>query len=129
MSAPTSSLPVEIKELMTVTVTWESFLGFDGHAEPSYAAPVTLSCWQEAHSLMQTGLEAVRQADLTVSDPDWDLFFSGDDPNAQQIKLYDRFTPGGFASSTAMTLQATSVNTIYGPPFDNSNPWLIVVAF
>src|SRR5260221_12693282 len=105
------SCPPEIKQLMTVLVLWESFQGFDGHAEPSYAPGIELNCWQEAHSLMQTGLEAVRQADMTVSDPDWDLFFSGDDPNARKIKLYDRFTPGGVASDTAMTLQATSVNT------------------
>lgn len=125
---PIPSCPPEISEMMTLTVFWESFLGFDGHAEPIYAPGIDLDCWRESHGLMQGGIEALRVADHTTADPDWDLFFSGDDPNARKIKLYDRLTIGGVADDVGLTLQPSSVNTISGPPFDNQNPWLIVVA-
>lgn len=129
MSGPTPSLslPREIWELMTIQVTWESFLGFDGHAEPSYAAPVQLTCWQEAHGLTGGGLEAFRLADGTTVEPQWDLYFDGDQTNVQDIQLYDRFTPVGVGSDSTQRLQAVRVNTFYGPNWDNTNPWLIQV--
>lgn len=113
--------------MMTVPVLWEAFLGFDGHAEPIYAPGIELMCYREGHGMMQGGIEVLRTADQTVADPDYDLFFSGDDPNARQIKLYDRLSVGGVADQS-FTIQPQSVNTIIGPPFDNRNPWLIVVA-
>lgn len=125
---PWPSTPPEIAELMVSTCGWEKFLGFDGHAEPSYAPRITLKCYQEAHSMLQTGLEAKRVADLTTSDPDFDLIFAGDDPNALQFNLYDRFIAGGVADNPLYTLQPDSINTVFGP-FDNTHPWLIVVAF
>ena len=128
MSAPSVSCPPEIKELMTVPVTWEKFLGFDGKADPSYAAPVTLYCYKESHGLMQGGLEAIRKADETTADPDWDLFFSGDDVSPESFSLYDRFTVHVAVGDTGFTTQPASINTIVGPNFDNTNPWLICVS-
>lgn len=125
---PWPSTPPEIAELLVSTCGWEQWLGFDGHAEPQYAPRITLKCFQEAHSMLQTGLEANRQAEITASDPDFDLYFAGDDPSAQKFQLYDRFICGGVADSPLFTLQPTSINTVFGP-FDNKNPWLIVVAF
>lgn len=113
--------------MMTVPVIWEAFLGFDGHAEPIYGPPIELMCYRESHGLSQGGIEVLRNADATVADPDFDLFFSGDDPYARQFKLYDRITTGGIGDQS-FTIQPASINTIVGPPFDNRNPWLIVVA-
>lgn len=127
------SCPPEIFELMTNTVVWESFQGFDGHAEPVYLPAVELTCWQESHGLTGGGLEVFRYADGTQVEPQWDLFFNGDDPLARQIQLYDRFTTDGVASGVYfgtqgnLGLQAVRVNTLQGPPFDNKNPWLIQV--
>lgn len=124
-----ASLPAEIRELLTTTVQWESFQGFDGHAEPSYAPAIALVCWQEAHgtSSASGGLQVFRRADGTVVEPSWDLYFSGDDPRARQIQVYDRFFPGGIGTDPAQKLQAVRVNTLLGPPFDDRNPWLIQV--
>lgn len=123
---PIPSCPPEIRALMLFLVTWEPFTGFDGHADPAYGLPQQVNCYKEAHGMMQGGLEVTRKADETTADPDWDLFFSGDNPQAQSFTLYDRFTVpvvgGGY------TTQPSSINTINGPNFDNRNPWLIVVA-
>ena len=123
---PIPSCPPEIAALMTVTVLWETFRGFDGHAEPSYGPAIELSCWQEPHGLTSGGGAALRLADGTTVEPQVELFFSGDDPNALRIQLYDRFTPTGVAI-VDQSLQAVRVTTLYGPPFDNQNPWLIQV--
>lgn len=129
MSGPTPSLslPRDIWELMTIDITWEAFQGFDGHAEPSYAAPVTLQCWQESHGLVGGGLEVFRAADGTTVEPQWDLYFDGDQTNVQDIQLYDRFTPVGVATVGNQSLQAVRVSTWYGPNWDNTNPWLVLV--
>jgi hypothetical protein len=123
------SLPPEIKELMTVTVTWEKFQGFDEYAQPkAYGPAVELRCWIEPHlSTTASGETVTRTRDGTVVDPDFDLYFDGDDTQAQQIRLWDRFTVGGVGSE-GRQLQALAVSPMYGPPFDNRNPWLIVVA-
>lgn len=129
MSQPSASCPVEVAELMHLTVFWESFLGFDGHAEPSYATGITLDCWQEeGHGFAQRGVHAVRNATDTTSKPDFDLYFSGDDANARQIKLYDRFTPDGVGAEN-MPLQPFAIDTVNGPNFDSVHPWLIIVTF
>lgn len=127
-----ASLPLEIRELMTTTVQWESFQGFDGHAEPSYAAAIPVSCWQEAHGYGSGGLEVFRKADGTVVEPIYDLYFSGDDQYAKQFQLYDRFLISAVGIPSAdqtdpQHLQAVRVDTLLGPPFDNRNPWLIIV--
>jgi len=130
MSGPQPvSLPLDVKELMTVPIIWEAFQGFDEFAQPvAYAAPVTLYCWQEPHGLTSAGLEAHRRNDETVVEPVWDIYFDGDDPTARSFTLYDRFQPNGVYSSTAQRLQAVKIETFYGPNFDNVNPWLIVVS-
>lgn len=132
MSAPAYNLPPEIGELMVTTCVWEKFQGFDGHAEPSYAAGKTKKCYREAHSMLQTGLEANRLAEITTSDPDWDLYFDAGDSDVQSFSLYDRFTPAGIGSSDASTtntetLQPTAINTVLGPY--GAEPWMVVVAF
>lgn len=123
------SLPPEIRSLMTQEVVWEAFQGFDGHAEPSYAPARSLTCWQEAHGVSggAGGMEVFRRADGTTVEPRWDLYFNGDDRDARTIQLYDRFTPGGVTTDDAQRLQCVMVNTLYGPNFDNQNPWLILV--
>lgn len=131
---PWPSTPPEIAELLITTCGWEKFLGFDGHAEPSYAPRLSLQCFQEAHSMLQTGLEGTRQAEQTWSDPDFDLYFAGDNKDAQTFSLYDRFAFTNAIGEDAadlvntITQQPSAVNTIFGP-FDNKNPWLIVVSF
>lgn len=129
---PPASLPIEIRELMTTTVSWESFQGFDGHVEPTYAPAIPLTCWQEAHGSSTGGLEVFRRADGTVVEPAYDLYFSGDDQYARQIQLYDRFLVKAVGMIGADTvnpqeLQAIRVDTLLGPPFDDRNPWLIIV--
>lgn len=126
---PTLSLPRDVFELMTVEVIWEAFQGFDGHVEPSYAAPVSLICWQEAHGVSggAGGMEVFRHADGTVVEPRWDLYFDGDNSDVRSFQLYDRFTPSGVTSDSEQRLQAVMVNTLYGPNFDNTNPWLVLV--
>lgn len=121
------SLPPEIMALMTVPVTWEGFLGFDGHAEPSYAPAINLLCWQESHGLTGGGLEAFRNADGTVVEPQYDLYFDGRTKCALQFQMYDRFTPVGAGTLGQQSLQAVRIATFYGPPFDNRNPWIIQV--
>lgn len=120
------SLPPEIKALMTVPIVWEQFDGFDGHAEPSYEPPYTLYCFQEAHGSGSGGLDVVRHADGTTVVPTWDFYFDGDNYDAEQFTVYDRFTPEG-AGNDDESLQAIRINTFVGPNFDNKNPWLIVV--
>ena len=119
-----ASTPPEILALMTTTVGWESFLGFDGHAEPRYAPLIDLRCWQEPHPPGEGGLDVYRRADNTVVEPRWDFYFSGDDPNAKKIRLYDRFSP---KFSDGKSLQAVRVSVLSGPNFDNRNVWLIQV--
>ena len=125
---PVPSCPPEIKAMMTVSVLWEQFIGFDGHAEPSYAPGIELKCFREAHSLIQTGNEALRTATNTTATPDYDLYFACDNSYAQEFSLYDRFTVGGVGVDDAVTQQPFAINTVVGPPFDNRYPWMIVVA-
>lgn len=128
MSQPANALPKDIANLMVTTCSWEAFQGFDGHAQPTYAAPVTKTCYREAHSMLQTGLEVNRQAELTTSDPDWDLYFDGDDADARGFTLYDRFTAGGTGQdSSGDVLQPSAINTVLGPW--GTDPWLVVVSF
>lgn len=113
---------------MVTTCIWEAFQGFDGYAQPSYAAPVTKECFREAHTMLQTGLEVTRLAEITTSDPDFDLFFDGDDPDTQIFTLYDRFHTGGVGiDSSGDTLQPSAISTVLGPW--GSSPWLVVVSF
>jgi hypothetical protein len=126
---PIPSCPPAISRMMTARVKWESFQGFDGHGEPTYAPAQILSCYREAHGMMQGGLEAIRKADETTADPDWDLFFSGDDVKAEQFTLWDRLTQiNAVGDPVGFPEQPSSINTLIGPPFDNANPWLIVVS-
>lgn len=128
MSGPPASLPADIAALMSTTVVWERFTGRDGAGQPTYAPPVTLKCWQEEYSVMTGGLSVTRRADGAVVEPQWHLYFSGDDPNARKIGVYDRFTTTAVGQDTTQKLQPLRVNTMLGPNFDNKNPWMIEVA-
>ena len=122
---PIPSCPPEIKQLMNTPVTWEGFLGFDGHAEPSYAPAMVLKCFLEEHGMVSGGVEAFRGPDGTVVEPVLDLYFNGDDPNVRNFKMYDRFTPTSIGVDQTQKLQAVFIATFYGPPFDNRNPWVV----
>lgn len=122
------SLPPDIAQLMTTVVTWESSGdGPDGHGQWTYGPAIDLTCWTEPHvGGENAGATAIRKPDGTVVEPQIDLYFNGDDPYARQIQLWDRFTSPIIAGGNK-PLQALKVETMYGPPFDNQNPWLIVV--
>lgn len=113
---------------MTATVTWEKFVQFDGHAEPAYDAAVSLKAFVEPIGLsMPLGSEAIRKPDGTIADPKYLLLFDGDDANARAFSLYDRFTLPTIVGSSTIALQPLRIATMFGPPFDNQHPWLIVV--
>lgn len=124
----TISLPPEIAALLTAEVIWEKWLGFDGHAEPRYDAPVSLTCWIEPRPTISAGgANAIRRPENTSVDLQYTLYFSGDNADARGMSTFDRFTlPTPFSSDKP--LQADYVNAWYGPPFDNLNPWLIEVS-
>lgn len=141
MTSPVNSLPFPIKELMTnVTVLWEQAAGTeaaptrDVYGQPSYAAPVQINCWMEPEGMgMNAGMTDSRatfnQAILQQTRrPELSLYFDGDDPNAQQFKMLDRFTPPTTGGAD-IALMPTVIETLYGPNFDNQNPWLIRVGF
>jgi hypothetical protein len=123
----TISLPPDIKALMTGSITWEPSGALDGYGQWTYASPVTLTCWTEPHiGGLNAGVTAIRKPDGTVVEPQLDVYLDGDDDNARLVKLWDRFTPSGIGTEDA-ALQAVHVETMYGPNFDNVNPWLIIV--
>ncbi len=125
------SLPPEIAEMMTVEVCfWEKSLGVDGHGQQTYADPVEVDCWVEPAGL-GGGLETNRaplggNVDATDVEPQLEIYFNADNVNVRAFTLDDRFTPGGIASA-GQKLQAKRISTLYGPPFDNKNPWLCIV--
>jgi hypothetical protein len=125
---PIPSCPPEIRQMMTLEIMWEQFLGFDGHGEPLYAPAIPLQCYRESHGISGGGLDTLRTSDVMTLDPDWDFYFSGDDPNARKMRYGDRLTTQGVgAGSTGQKVQIDVINTIIGPPFDNKHPWVIMV--
>lgn len=122
---PIPSLPAEIRELMTVEVSWEKSTGKDGYGQHTYATAATLRCWWEPHA--STGVEATRDEHGTMIEPKYDMYFTGDDPRVRSIAVSDRFTIPAIDAATK-PLQAIRVATVNGPPFDNSYPWMVVVS-
>lgn len=121
------SLPPDIKALMSTQITWEASTGPDGYGQWTYATPVSLTCWTEPHLIgRESGAIAHRKPDGTVVEPILDIYLDGDNPLVRRIKLWDRFTPTGIGNE-GVALQALHVETMYGPPFDNRNPWLVIV--
>lgn len=130
MSAPPTSLPAEIAELMWIstTVGYQQALSGDGFGQQVYADSVALTCWVEPHSY--TGVESERPTlgRTTIGDDkeaSYDLYFDGDLAVAQGFGMDDMFTittPGGPVSQ-----KPRDIGTYFGPPFDNTNAWLIVV--
>lgn len=126
MSGPPTSLPPQLAELMTVEVTWEASTGQDGYAKVSYAAPVTLTGWVEPYGIAG-GVEAIRRQDGTMVEPQYELYFDGDDARARGFTILDRFTLPETVDAQLRPLQAVRISTLAGPPFDNTDPWLVTV--
>lgn len=122
------SLPADIKQLMTTKIVWESAkTGPDGYGQWTYGPALELKCWIEPHLIgKESGAIAHRRPDGTVVEPILDVYLDGDDHLARQVQLWDRFTPPGVAT-VGKPLQAVHVETMYGPPYDNRQPWLIIV--
>lgn len=129
MAGPVHSLPPEVRQLMTQTVQWYQFAGFDQYAQPQFADLVELFCWIEPHAGMADGgLTPHRNPDgITVLEAIVDIYFDGSDPLARQISAWDRFIPPGIGVEPDNFQVVKSIATIYGPPFDNQDPWLILV--
>lgn len=127
MSGPPTSLPPLLKELMTVEVTWEASTGQDGYGQSGYAAPVTLIGWVEPYGLAG-GVEATRRQDGSIVDIQYELYFTGDDIRARTFTILDRFTLPETVDAQQRPLQPVRVSTLAGPPFDNTNPWLVTVS-
>jgi hypothetical protein len=134
MSAPPTSLPAEIAELMTYSsCVYEASTGTDGAGQQTYAAGVNIPCWLEGEGYLTAGVNAVRAQgnnviDAMTREPELTLFFNGSDTRVQGFKLTDRFTPNSPAAQ-GLSLQPTSIDTYFGPPFDDQAPWLISVSF
>ena len=128
MSGPATALPPEIAELMAIEVTYETFTGYDGAAQPSYDPPKTLSCWMEEFGFTSGGLLTTRRGAETIVGPRYSLYFDGDSADAQEFSPYDRFTLPA-VGLTDKPGQPDMINEIRGPNFDNQNPWLIEVMF
>lgn len=126
MSGPPTSLPPLLRELMTVDVIWEHATGQDGYAQISYDAPVTLSGWVEPYGLAG-GVEARRTGQGTAVEPQYELYFSGDDVTSREMSLDDRFTLPDTVDAAARPLQPVRISTLDGPPFDNTHPWLVTL--
>ena len=135
MSAPPTSCPAEIIELMTITtVMWEQALTTDLHAQWSYAAPVEMNCWLEGEGYGSGTGTTISRAnfDQTILQqtrrPELDMYFDGDDARARSFTMNDRFTPLTTANA-GVKLMPTAIETFYGPNYDNEYPWLIKVGF
>lgn len=126
MSGPPTSLPPQLAELMTVDVTWEAAGSQDGYGQPSYAAPVTLVGWVEPYGLAG-GVEATRRQDGTIVEPQYELYFTGDDARARAFTILDRFTLPVTVDAQQRPLQPVRIGTLAAPPFDRVNPWLVTV--
>jgi hypothetical protein len=132
MSAPPTSLPAEIAELMwqTTTIGYEQYLSQDGNGGATYMASVDLTCWVEPHGYGDSGMQAKRPAlgqttILADEEPVYDVYFDGDSVVAQVFSMNDRFTVNVPAGPVG--LKPRSIETLYGPNFDNVNPWIIAV--
>lgn len=130
MSAPPTSLPAEIAELMWVSmiVGYSQAVSGDGFGQQGYAATVDVTCWIEPHSY--TGMEAERPVlgRTTIGDDKdavYDLYFDGSQTVTQGFGMDDMFTvtyPGG-----PVTMKPKDIAVYQGPNFDNLAPWLVVV--
>ncbi len=133
MSAPPTSLPAEIAELIWNTVvTWEQTTGVDGYGQQTYAAGKVIPCWVEGAGFNETGVGTTRfegnaTLEQTVRDPEVVLYFDGDNADARSFLLTDRFTINIPSTQGQVSLQPTAINTFYGPNFSNQYPWLIAV--
>lgn len=116
------ALDANILALMNDTVSWEAYTTQDGHGDPTYAAPKTLSCWIEEKGL-SGGVRAHRAAHADTFDPLYDVYFDANDPDVLTFDLRDRFTittqTGGSHAE-----QPERIDTFRGP---NGALWVTVV--
>ncbi len=130
MSSPPTSLPAEIAEIMTITtVGYEKSTGVDGYGQSTYAALVDVTCWMENH--IPGGTQAWRapiqgEALVNTTEAQYDLYFDGQNTVAQGFSMEDRFTVPGYPAG--LPVKPDYINTMFGPPFDNTNPWLVIVS-
>lgn len=116
------SAPPQIRALMRNKITWERFVGQDGHADAIYAAPVTLKCWIEVRS--QAGDVQRRQhAGGTTMDPELDVFLDGGDVSAQEITQRDRFT--FTLNGQSFKTEPDAITNQFGP---DSSVWTVMVS-
>ena len=126
MSRPAVSLPPEVAELMTTGITWEAATALDMYGQASFAAGVTLYCFCEPVGLKDTGVDIERGKQDWVINPSFILYFDGDDSRVRSFTSNDRFTFLGYQPYNLKS-QPDAITPIYGPNFDNQNPWLVEV--
>lgn len=118
-------LDLNLKALMNLTVVWEKYTGRNGHGDPSYAAPKTLTCWMEERGV-GGGIEAYRRSDEDVYDARIDVYLDATDTDVASMGMTDRFTiPSGLESTdTGMTSMPSRMTVFCGP---NGDPWVKLV--
>jgi len=107
---------------MRNTITWERFIGQDGHADAIYAAPVKLKCWLEVR-VGAGGLQRRQTRATTRIDPEVDCFLDGGDVDAETITQRDRFTYT--LNGQEYKTEPDGITNICGP---DSSVWAISVA-
>ncbi len=108
---------------MRNTITWERFVGQDGHADAKYAAPVDLKCWIETRGLTAEGLVRRQHAGGTTIDPQVDAYLDGGDVDAGAITQRDRFTYA--VNGQSFKSEPDGITAVYGP---DSSVWCIQVS-
>ncbi|MDE2099059.1 MAG: hypothetical protein KGL39_17530 [Patescibacteria group bacterium] len=106
----------QLKKLLQEHIQWEQYAGTDDYGGSTYAAAVSLACYVEGINA------AIRQRDGTVIVSRQIVYVSGDDPNAANIGLHDRFTPIGQGAEGA--LKPLKIQPYYD---DRGRIWLVEV--
>ncbi len=120
--------------MSNTTCLWEQAGALSGAGEPSYATPVEIDCWMEPEGVgtnagMVSSRAGISGAILEQTRrPELSLYFDGDDANVRSFKLTDRFTPPTVGGA-GIAMMPTVIETFYGPPFDDVNPWVCRVGF
>lgn len=116
------ALDANIRALMKLTCTWEKSTGLNSHADPTYAAAVTVLCYYEESVGVLGGVHAVRKADSDTFEPGFDIYFDGTDATVQSFAMNDKFTIPALAEMKVKTAsQPKRMMTFFGP---GGNPWV-----
>lgn len=106
----------QLKRWLQQQIQWEQYTGTDQYGGSTYAAAVSIACHIEGSN------KAIRQRDGTVVVSKQTVYLSGDDPNAANMSLHDRFTPLGPGSEGA--LKPLEITPYYD---DKGRLWLLEV--